>query len=412
MSDWNNLSDRLKRLGVQLGISQPLQTSSGKQKPLEELVPGRNLGTIFGEIFSLNHTYPESQQHGHLPLKPLTAHHWLARWAKAPSSPALESLIFLDTETTGLSGGTGTMPFMIGAGRFIEDQFVVEQFFVRNPSEEAAQLAALSSFVEGVEGIVTYNGKSFDMPIINTRYIMQRLSNPFTSATHFDLLPFTRRIWKSRLGQCNLGNIERQVLGFQREQADIPGYLVPDFYREYLFSGDATHMPGIFYHNEIDVLSLSALFSWLAAILEDPSDDRFTDPGDLLSVGRVLEHLEREQLADQVYASDRLQQLTETDRQKGLLLRAGIQKRKGNLEEACALWHEAASSGSLEALIELTKVFEHQKRDYDSALHCTNQALSICSDPTLTAALQHRKARLETKILRKYSAENRDPNNS
>lgn len=404
MSDWNNLSERLKRLGVQLGISQPLQANSGKVLPLEKLVPGRNLNTIFGEVFSLNHTYPEDRLHGHLPLKPLTSHEWLAQWAKAPATPALESLIFLDTETTGLSGGTGTMPFMIGAGRFIGNQFVVEQFFVRNPAEEAAQLAALSAFVEGVEGIVTYNGKSFDMPIINTRYIMQRLSNPFSAATHFDLLHFTRRIWKSRLGQCNLGNIETQVLGFQREQDDIPGYLVPDFYREYLFTGDATHMPGIFYHNEIDVLSLSALFSWLAAILEDPSDDRFTDPGDLLSVGRVLEILERDKLADLVYSSDRLQQLAETDRQKSLLLRAGLQKRNGNLEEACALWHEAASLGSLEALIELTKVFEHQRRDYDSALHCTNQALSICSDPTLAASLLHRKTRLESKILRKFSS--------
>ncbi len=403
MSDWNNLSERLKRLGVQLGISQPSVEKSGRVARLEELVPGRNLKTIFGEIFSLNHAYPEDRQHGHLPLKPLTSHDWLAHWAKAPATPALESLIFLDTETTGLSGGTGTMPFMIGAGRFIENQFVVEQFFVRNPAEETAQLAALSEFVEGVEGIVTYNGKSFDLPIINTRYIMQRLSNPFTTATHFDLLPFTRRIWKSRLGQCNLGNIETQVLGFHREQADIPGYLVPDFYREYLFTGDATHMPGIFYHNEIDVLSLSALFSWLAAILEDPSDDRFTDPGDLISVGRVLEILEREQMADQVYASDRLQQLPDTDRQKSLLLRARLQKRKGNLEEASILWQKAASAGSLEALIELAKYYEHQSREFEKAMRCTDQAISICEDISLNHSLLHRKARLESKILKNYS---------
>lgn len=403
MSDWNNLSERLKRLGVQLGISQPSVEKSGRVARLEELVPGRNLKTIFGEIFSLNHAYPEDRQHGHLPLKPLTSYDWLAHWAKAPATPALESLIFLDTETTGLSGGTGTMPFMIGAGRFIENQFVVEQFFVRNPAEETAQLAALSEFVEGVEGIVTYNGKSFDLPIINTRYIMQRLSNPFTTATHFDLLPFTRRIWKSRLGQCNLGNIETQVLGFHREQADIPGYLVPDFYREYLFTGDATHMPGIFYHNEIDVLSLSALFSWLAAILEDPSDDRFTDPGDLLSVGRVLEILEREQMADQVYASDRLQQLPDTDRQKSLLLRARLQKRKGNLEEASILWQKAASAGSLEALIELAKYYEHQSREFEKAMRCTDQAISICEDISLNHSLLHRKARLESKILKNYS---------
>ena len=403
MGDWNDFSERLKRLGVQLGISQPLQANTVKIESLEDLVPGRNLKTIYGEVFSLNHAYPEHRQHGHLPLKPLTDYHWLAQWAKAPSTPALHSLVFLDTETTGLSGGTGTMPFMIGAGRFRENQFVVEQFFVRNPAEETAQLAALSEFVEGVEGIVTYNGKAFDLPIINTRYIIQRLSNPFIAATHFDLLPFTRRIWKSRLGQCNLGNIERHVLGFEREQADIPGYLVPDFYREFLFTGDASHMPGIFYHNEIDVLSLSALFSWLAAILEDPSDERLTDPGDLLSVGRVLEVLEREHLAEQVYASDRLQHLSETDRQKSLILRAKLQKRQGKVEEASVLWQEAALAGSLEAMVELAKYFEHQMRDYEAALRCTEQALSMCSDNALTASLLHRKSRLNAKLLKNNS---------
>ncbi len=398
MSDWNNLSDRLKRLGVHLGIPQPVKSNVSKPQPLEEVVSGRNLQTIFGEIFSVNHTYPENQQHGFLPLKPLTDYFWLARWAKAPALPDLESMVFLDTETTGLSGGTGTMPFMIGAGRFISSQFVVEQFFVRNPAEETAQLAALSEFSEGVQAIVTYNGKAFDLPIINTRYLMQRLSNPFTSATHIDLLPFTRRIWKSRLGQCNLGNIEKRVLGIEREQDDIPGYLVPDFYRDYLFNGNTSMIPGIFYHNEIDVLSLSTLFSWLAAILEDPSDARFTDPGDLVSVGRVLEILQREHLAEQIYASDRLQQSPTPERQKGLLLLANLQKRKGNLEEASALWQEAASEGSLEAFLELAKYYEHHNRDYPAALACTIQALTLCSTELQAAQLNHRRNRLEKKL--------------
>ena len=403
MSEWNDLSEKLRRLGIQLGTSQPLQPKPAKAQPLEALVPGRNLKTIYGEIFSLQHSYPEDRLHGHLPLKPLTSHGWLARWAKAPVTPDLESLVFLDTETTGLSGGTGTMPFMIGAGRFIANEFVVEQFFVRSPAEEPAQLAALSEFVEGVEGIVTYNGKSFDLPILNTRYIMQRLTNPFTAAAHFDLLHFTRRIWKSRLGQCNLGNIETQVLGFQREQADIPGYLVPDFYREYLFTGNAAHMPGIFYHNEIDVLSLSALFGWLAAILEDPSDDRLTDPEDLLSVGRVLETLERERAAEEVYASQRLECLSDEERQKSLLMRARLQKRRGNLEEASALWKQAALTGSIEALLELAKYYEHYLRNYETALSFTNQALALNSDPSLTPALLHRQSRLASKLARQSS---------
>lgn len=397
MSDWDNLTERLKRLGVQLGIPQPLKQTQNKAKTLEELIPGRSLKTIYGDVFSLNHAYPAEGRHGHLPLKPLTEFSWLSKWANAPSVPALEKLVFLDTETTGLSGGTGTMPFMIGAGRFGAEGFVMEQFFVRNPAEEPAQLAALSEFVEGVEGIVTYNGKAFDLPIINARFIMQRLSNPFTTATHYDLLHYTRRIWKARLGQCNLGNIERQILGFTREQADIPGYLVPEIYRDYLFKGETAQLPGVFYHNEIDVLSLSALFSWLAAILEDPSNERLTEPGDLPSLGRVLELLGRETLAEQLYSSDRMEQLSHSHKQETVLSHARIQKRAGNTSAAVGLWHQAALNGSVEALLELAKYYEHHQRNYPAALECTEKALSISKEPPLIQALLHRKSRLERK---------------
>ncbi len=135
---------------------------------------------------------------------------------------------------------------MIGAARVVGSQFQVEQFFLRNPAEEKAQLAALASFVDGASAIVSYNGKSFDLPIINTRYVLNRIKNPFLDFEHFDLLHIARRVWRRRLKQCNLGNIEKEILGFFRSGVDIPGYLVPEFYRDYLLRGDTSKIPGIF----------------------------------------------------------------------------------------------------------------------------------------------------------------------
>ena len=197
---------------------------------------GHEIQTVYGNVFSANRTYAPDHFHGNIPIHPFSEKNILCQWAGASNlaDNNISSFVFLDTETTGLSGGTGTIAFMIGAARVVGSQFRVEQFFLRNPAEEKAQLAALASFVEGASAIVSYNGKSFDLPIINTRYVLNRIKNPFLDFEHFDLLHIARRVWRRRLKQCNLGNIEKEILGFFRSGVDIPGYLVPEFYRDYL----------------------------------------------------------------------------------------------------------------------------------------------------------------------------------
>ncbi len=407
MDNWKDLSEQLKKFGVQFGKDKPLPPPAKKKIPIESLVPGREFDTIFGTIFSSSHQYSDQHQHGTAPLKPFTPYEVLCEWAQAKdlAQSDISEFVFLDTETTGLSGGTGTIPFMIGAARFSGDQFVLEQFFLRNPSEEKAQLAALTKFVDGANAVVSYNGKSFDLPIINTRYILNRLSNPFDEMGHIDLLHITRRVWKRRLKQCNLGNIEKEILSFFRTDEDIPGYLVPEFYRNYILNGDPSQIAKIFYHNEVDVVSLSALFTTLAAMLEDPTSDKISHTQDIYSIGRLMESLDREVMAERLYASEHFLSSNDQDRILSLLSRARIFKRNKNYSEALPLWQQAHELGSTEATLELAKYYEHSVKDHEQALEFTDILLDQAKrNPSLHASegtlskIQHRRNRLQQKI--------------
>ena len=407
MDNWTDLSEQLKKLGIQFGKDKPLPVPMKKKIPIESLVPGHEFDTIFGKIFSSNHQYSDQHQHGAVPLKPFTPYEVLCEWAQAGhlAENDISEFIFFDTETTGLSGGTGTIPFMIGAGRFNGDQFVLEQFFLRNPSEEKAQLAALIEFVDGAKAVVSYNGKSFDLPIINTRYILNRLSNPFDDMGHIDLLHITRRVWKRRLKQCNLGNIEKEILDFYRTDEDIPGYLVPEFYRNYIVDGDASQIAKIFYHNEVDVVSLSALFTTLAAILEDPTSENLEHAEDIYSIGRLMESLNREVLAEQLYSSKHFLSSNDEELILSLLSRARIYKRSKKYDEALALWMQAHELGSIDAALELAKYYEHISKDYQEALAITDEVMqrsksesTVPFDNKFVMLIEHRRTRLLKKI--------------
>ena len=405
MSDWSDLSEQLKKLGVRLGKDTEFSKPARKKIPIESLVSGHEFETIFGSVFSSNHNYAEDHIHGTVPLKPISRFDVLAQWAQAAelADSSISDFIFLDTETTGLSGGTGTIPFMIGAARFIQDQFVVEQFFLRNPSEEKAQLAALTKFVDGGQAIVSYNGKSFDLPIINTRYILNRLGNPFDEMAHFDLLHISRRVWKRRLKQCNLGNIEKEILQFQRSGEDAPGYLVPEFYRDYLLNGDGSQIAKVFYHNEIDVVSLSALFTSLAAILEDPSPNNLAHAADIYSLGKLMESLNKEEVAANLYAADGLLETEGDELLLSLLSRAKIFKRHKNYEQALPLWQESHELGSPEASLELAIYYEHLAKNLPKALFYTDSLIKQAErqpSPNKIAIEQitHRRKRILRKM--------------
>lgn len=402
MPDWSTLSEELKKLGVRLG-AQELKSSQKKQsQPIESLVSGHEIETIYGNVFSANRSYSLDHCHGEIPIQPFSAKNVLCQWAQASSlaEEDISSFVFLDTETTGLSGGTGTLAFMIGAARVVGSKFQVEQFFLRNPAEEKAQLAALASFVDGAMAIVSYNGKSFDLPLINTRYILNRIKNPFLDLEHFDLLHIARRVWRRRLKQCNLGNIEKEILSFNRSGVDIPGYLVPEFYRDYLLRGEASQIQGIFYHNEIDVLSLLALFNVLAEILENPSQEHLPHAQDRLSVGQLMEELKKGELAAEMYANDPDDFTDKEEKILTLMLQAGLHKRNGNFDDAIPLWKKALELGSIEAGIQLSMFYEHKLKDIPQAMHYAqlSKRLGVSINYGHLMEIDHRLHRLYNKL--------------
>lgn len=407
--DFESLSEKLRRMGVQIGVQKPLDTPRQARKPIETVVPGREYQTNFGSLFSLGHSYPQNYLHGRQPVLPQHPIYGLARWSRVPEleQKNLDQFIFLDTETTGLSGGTGTMAFMVGVARFRGESLAMEQFFLRSPAEEAALLAGLEEFCDGMAAVVTYNGKSFDIPILNTRYILQGFTSPFEDLPHLDLLHLTRRIWRARLEQCNLGNIEQQILQLQRDGDEVPGYLVPEYYAQYLRDGNAEPLRGIFYHNEQDVLSLAALFALFADMLEAPTAWETPSSQDLTALGRLLEHMGEVDGALSLYQKGA--QTAESARTKlePLLAQAKLHKRHGEYSCALPLWEQAAADGSLEALEELAKYHEHSTRQLEKALAYTNQALRLLetnldSDVFIRDFL-HRQKRLAAKLQRRQA---------
>lgn len=409
MSDWQNLSDQLRKLGVKLGANKNDLASPKKHWPLETVLDCTETQTPTGMILSVKRELPIIYAQGNVKLAPTTRIDTLLRWANIPMEEmtvGLENLVFLDTETTGLSGGTGTMAFMVGVGKFVGDQFVLEQFFLRNPSEEEAFLYALSLFCKDMKAVVSYNGKAFDIPILNTRHIIQRVPSPFLDAFHIDLLTISRQIWRLRLSQCRLADIERHILGFQREGGEVPGYLAPEFYKDYLRTGDARPLKGVFYHNQEDVVSLAALLSLVAKILEVPSPEVVSFYNDMFSIGRVFEKMEDFETAHQLYAQSYEGETDQTLAIQYLMRHAALLKKSGDLDQALNLWNQAAELNHFETLVILAKHHEHKTKQLDLAITLTQRALDCLSGegkikPSEVDKLNHRKTRLIRKLEQK-----------
>ncbi len=316
-----------------------------------------------------------------------------------------QSFAYLDTETTGLSGGTGTYAFLIGVGRFDGDEFRLAQFFMRDPAEEPAQLAALEEFIAPCQALVTFNGKSFDVPLLTTRYIHHGWRPPFQDTAHVDLLHLARRLWRDRLPSRTLGNLEVQILGAERSDEDVPGWMIPSLYFDYLRSGDARPLKNVFYHNQIDVVSMAALFNHMAGMLADPLSGVVEHGVDLIALAKLNEDLGEIEAATRLYLHG-----LEHDLPRAILVDAFkrlalIYKRREQFGPAIELWEQAARYEDLDAHVELAKYYEHQAGDYDAAIRWTEAALQVIATPGYSIferrrwapELEHRLERLQRK---------------
>ncbi len=297
----------------------------------------------------------------------------------------IEGALFLDTETTGLSGGAGTVPFLIGAAGFDGDRFFVRQLFMRDFDEEAAVLLHLSEFLEHRTGVVSYNGKSFDLPLLAGRFVFNRLRPLGLGLPHLDLLHAARRLWKHRLPEMSLARVERDLLGVRRVD-DVPGALIPPLYVEYLTRNRIDLIEPILEHNRMDLLSLCSILAAAARALGGQAETGAESLGVAGSYQAVRSYDEAIVAFRRAIA---LEQEPSILRQASRGL-ARTLSRMGRHEQARAEWGRLADGWEdLEALEALAKQAEHRLKDFELALQYVDRALIRLNGPLLRSVRRH-----------------------
>ena len=414
----NSLAGKLKSLGVTTGSNLPTPAPKAKTGvPIEDVLDGRWVDTRRGQAFISDSLYPLEYRHGKLALfSPAPLHH-LAHWAGDARIHDLpvEKFAFLDVETSGLAGGTGTYAFLVGIGRFEAangetgeplNRFLLRQFFMRDPSEEAALLEAMIDFLAPCEALVTFNGKAFDAPLLNTRYALHATPSPIKGFSHVDLLPLARRLWRDRLPSRALKYLEEHIMDAPRSLEEVPGYEIPYLYFDYLRDGDARPLKGVFYHNAMDIVAMPALFSHTASMLADPHSADLEHGLDVAALAKLFEDLGKWDDAARLYERGLELGLPEAGFAETLRRYSALQRRRGDLDSAVKLWERAAGEGHIYAHVELSKHHEHRKRDLSEAYRWAKSALELARAASLPSAIRkywteeisHRLARLEKKF--------------
>ena len=405
------MKERLERISkLQKSIDKITSVSKNKsEKPMkksgkniEEILSGKFIKTPFGQSFVRENFFPNDYMCGDTLLSQIfkSSTHKLSHLVgdKRISEIDIRKTVFLDTETTGLSGGAGTFIFLIGLGYFTENQFCVRQYFMRDYDEEQALLSALNELLLKFESVITYNGKSFDLPLMETRFIMSGMEMNLKNPAHLDLLYPVRRLWKRRLENCSLSTVEREILGVYREN-DVPGYLVPEIYFRYLRTGDARDIKGVFEHNLQDILSLVVLTAKINDFFREPLNNNFY-PLDIFSLGKIYDK-RKEYIKSSFYYNEALKcNLPEEEFLETLKLISFVYKRQEKWEEAEKVWKETINK-SREFIYypyeELAKYYEHHLKDYKKAEEVVDEALGMVENVFLREKLEHRLNRIKHK---------------
>jgi len=381
---------------------------------LEQQIPGEVIGDADGGFYLIRHDYPLDYRQGIVELG-AALQSKSKHIAFSACDPELEDFdprtaCFVDTETTGLMGGTGTVAFLVGVGYFIEGAFRLDQCIMRDFDDEEPMLNYLAELFDRHDTLVSYNGKSFDMPLLRTRFIQSRIPFRGDAILHLDLVHAARRFWKQRLKDCSLGNVEREILSIFRE-GDVPGHLIPQIWFRYLEDGYARPLQDVLRHHEMDILSLVALTAWLSQCLDTPGGQGFAHLEDKLSVVRIQF---RQKRYDDVIEHAHLF-LEETQnaalRRECLEMLALACKRRARWEEMQQAWEKVLDDfpGDPEASHELAKHHEHRTRDLGAAARLCREALTHYATREGTVGLErseartfrHRLERIEKKLGRR-----------
>ncbi len=340
-----------------------------------------------------------------------------------PADGCGERTLFVDLETTGLSGGAGTVAFLVGCGWFDMGAFQVRQFLLTSYASERALLDAVASCFEAASLLVTYNGKTFDVPVMETRWMFHRMRMPLESIRHFDMLHPARRLWRAREGAadneeggCRLGTLERVLCDVMRV-GDVPGMEIPGRYFKFLRSGDARPLEPVLEHNRLDLISLAAVCAHAVQLVEQ-GHGRCRDSAEALALGKVYERAGCRERAIDVFKRAAEDPGAPIDVRAEAIYRLGLRLRRDRrYAEAADCWRrllqlKAGRFGRRSTLLAPLREYavqalaihhEHRERDYEGAKELTLQLLDE-SDEWLrprTDATKHRLARLEKKIAKK-----------
>lgn len=360
--------------------STPPCLPHGDLHPLKLLIQGEEVENDLGKFFLAHDLIHCSYRHGFRRIGEISNLDMGAVSLLANNPDMIhfdyKDALFLDTETTGLAGGTGTLPFLIGMGWFEEESFIIRQIFVRDFSEERAALAYFLDVTKKKCFLVTFNGKAFDVGLLSTRLIMNRLNTPLSSLPHLDLLHPSRRLLGHRVDNNRLATLEEAILGHRRE-GDLPGSEMPQRYFDWLKSRDARLMVDVFEHNRLDVISMVALTIHLAEILTPCSGANHIETRDLIAASRLL--IDRgnisgaEKILETLIHSEDPDVACESRRMLSI-----IYKRLDSWEKAVEIWEMMITDrpGDIFSSEELAKWYEHKKHDFKKAINIVNQALN------------------------------------
>ena len=348
----------------------------------------------------------------------------LVRSSRAPLDPAIYDLspvglrrmgwsagrfdvrrcLFIDTETTGLSGGAGTVAFLVGVGFVDGETFVIEQYLMREYADEPELIDRLASRMAGFDCVCSFNGKNFDLPLLEARFTMCRMRQRWREWDNLDLLHPARRAWKLRIGSCRLSRIETEILGMSRED-DLPGSEVPQRYFEYLKTGDESLLEDIIEHNRQDIATLATLLVKLCEINARP--ERLTDQRDLFSMGRSLERQGEMKPARELYRVSAMPRPAGTlaaltgERIAGMAnwRQYHILRRSGDDDGAIRVLEQMIARRQMpgQACVALAKLYEHRKRDCARALEYAEMAKKY-PDAEPAEEIERRLARLRGKL--------------
>lgn len=395
-----------------IGAAARAQERNSGAHEITNVVPGELVGDDEAGFYRVREVFPLHAAHGNAAIGDVlqAAGEMIALAANDDALLAFNprTTIFIDTETTGLSGGAGTICFLVGIGYFTEEGFCLDQCFLRDYDDEEAMVSYLAERFAETTCLVSYNGKSFDLPLLRSRFIQNRAPFRLDGFLHYDLVHAARRMWRRRLGDCSLQNVERTILGIER-QGDVPSYLIPQLWLDYLRSRDARRLKPVFYHHKTDILSLVTLTAHLAQAMAIPHGRGFEHAEDRLSLLRL--HFAQKRYDEVLALAERVLEELEDATHRGLCLEmlANAAKRRAQWDVMERAWHRVRDEfpRHLSARLELAKYYEHRAGDLLRAETMCLEAIALYEETRAvyeaelhSAAFAHRLDRIRRKLAR------------